>query len=427
MKIESVKGTRDFYPELMQKENYIFNVWRKICQKYGYEEFDGPTLEYSDLWKIKSGNEIPDQMYVFKDKGDREVAIRPELTPTLARMVALKQKSLSKPIKWFSIPRCMRYEQPQSGRLREFFQLNVDCLGSDDVFSDAENIAVAIEIMISLGFSSKDFYVRLSNRTLLEQIMTQIGVTKVSDVFRLIDKKTKISKQNFDSELSLLTSNTKLIQSFLEITNLKELNAFIIKNSLDKNSIIKESFDELSTLFNYMNSYGFSKYVQFDPTITRGFDYYTRTVFEVYDKSQKYRAIAGGGRYDNLVKDFGGEAISGVGFGMGDVVLSLFMDEKKLTKEYQKDYDYYVAIIKESDENINEQLKNYSIKISQLLREKGNCVFLDLSLKKINKALEYANKNNVPFVVIVGLNEMTNNSYLIKDMINKKEKVIKLK
>lgn len=426
MKIESVKGTRDFYPELMQKQNQIFNVWRKTCLKYGYEEFDGPTLEYSNLWKIKSGDEIPSQMYIFKDKGNREVAIRPELTPTLARMVAQKQRSLAKPIKWFSIPRCMRYEQPQSGRLREFFQLNVDCLGNDDVFSDAENIAIAIDIMITLGFTNKDFYVRLSNRTLLDQIMKKIGVKNVASVFKLIDKKSKLKSTDFNDELSKLVENKKIIDSFLSITDLKELKKFIKTNKLD-DELITKSFFELEQLFKYMKSYGFSKYIQFDPTITRGFDYYTRTVFEVYDKSNKYRAIAGGGRYDNLVKDFGGQPISGVGFGMGDVVLSLFMNEKGLLLNYKKEYNYYVSIIKEKDNNSNEELKNYSIKVSQSLRNKGNEVFLDLNFRKLNKSLEYVNKNKIPYMVIIGKSEYDKQSYVLKDMINKKEKIVDFK
>ena len=164
MKIQSVKGTRDFYPELQRKLNYIFDIWRKVSLKYGYEEMDGPLLEPSELWTLKSGDEIPDQMYSFVDKGERNVAIRPELTPSLARMVAKKQRELGKPIKWFGIPRCWRYERPQSGRLREFYQFNLDLLGTESMRADAEVIMTAIEIMRKLGFTEKDFYIRLGNR-----------------------------------------------------------------------------------------------------------------------------------------------------------------------------------------------------------------------------------------------------------------------
>lgn len=416
MKIEPVKGTRDFYPELMQEINTIFNSWRSICEKYGYEEMDGPLLEPVQLWQLKSGTEIPEQMYTLTDKSKRKLAIRPELTPTLARMVAAKQKSLTKPIKWYSIPRCYRYEQPQSGRLREFFQLNVDCLGNDDIYSDAEVIAISINIMLDLGFTDKDFYVRISDRTVLNNIMKQLGIKDSKDIFRLIDKKTKISDKEFNSELKKLTKNTKLINEFLELNNVKSLKQFLKANNIDAN------INEFEQLFKFLDNYGYKKYIKFDPTITRGFDYYTRTVFEVYDKSLKYRAIAGGGRYDNLVEDFGGEKISGIGFGMGDVVLGLFMNEKKLIEEYKKTYDYYVTII--PDDNMLE-LQEFAIKVAQKLR-KDSKVFLELNTKKLNKALAFASKNSIPNVVIIGKSELETNSYIIKDMKKKQEKTIKL-
>jgi len=417
MKIEPVKGTRDFYPELMQEIKTIFNSWSSICKKYGYEEMDGPLLEPVQLWQLKSGTEIPEQMYTLTDKSKRKLAIRPELTPTLARMVAEKQKSLTKPIKWFSIPRCYRYEQPQSGRLREFFQLNVDCLGNDDTYSDAEVIAISIDIMLKLGFTNKDFYVRISDRTLLNIILEQLGVKDTKDIFRLIDKKLKITQKEFDTELKKLTKKTKPIKEFLELDNIKSLKKFVKENKISVDS------SDLEQLFKYLDNYGYKKYIKFDPTITRGFDYYTKTVFEVFDKSLKYRAIAGGGRYDNLVEDFGGEKISGVGFGMGDVVLSLFMKDKKLMPEYKRDYDYYVTIIPEKDDNT--KLKEFAIKVAQKLREKGK-VFLELNTRKLNKALAFASRNSIPNVVIIGKTEMQNNSFIVKEMQKKKEKTIKL-
>lgn len=424
LKIEAVKGTRDFYPDLMQFENFIFDTWRSVSKKYGYEEFDGPVLESAELWKLKSGEEIPQQMYTLNDKNGDLLALRPELTPTLARMIAQKQKTLSKPIKWFSIPRCYRYERPQAGRLREFFQLNVDCIGNNDIYSDAEIIAIGINIMIQFGFTKDDFYVRISDRTLLNEILSEIGVNNSKDVFRLIDKKLKISIEEFDIELKKLSKNSKLIKEFLIIDNLDKLNKFIIKNKL-KNESLKKSFKELKELFNYLESYGYSNYIQFDPTITRGFDYYTRTVFEIYDKSQKFRAIAGGGRYDNLVKDFGGEQLSGVGFGMGDIVLGLFLESKGLIPNYKKEFEYYTAIIPEDNEIINEKLKEYGIQISQKLRQENKSVFLELNLKKLGKALEYCNKNNISKVVIVGKAELDKKTYVIKDMVNKTEKIEK--
>lgn len=427
-RIEPVKGTRDFYPELMQRENYIFSTWKAVCLKYGYEEFDGPLLEPAKLWQLKSGAEIPEQMYTLTDKSNRLLAIRPELTPTLARMIAEKQKTMNKPIKWFSIPRCWRYEQPQSGRLREFFQLNVDCIGSDEMYSDAEVIAIAIDIVLALKLTEKDFYVRISNRTLLNQILKDLGVADAKDVFRLIDKKGKLDEKEFDSELARIGGkNYDIIDEFLSIESVEDLEKFIAANKLTNNDVLIKAKNELKQLFRYLSDYGFSDYIKFDPTITRGFDYYTRTVFEVYDKSLNYRAIAGGGRYDNLVADFGGEPLSGIGFGMGDVVLSLMLQDKGLLPDYKKEYDYYVTIIPDDDSEITSNLREYAIHVAQKLRSENKAVFLELNVKKLNKALELANKYAIPNVVIIGKTELDNGEFVVKDMLNKKEEKIKFR
>ena len=274
MKIQPLKGTRDWYPEDKVIQDYIFQVWEKVSKKFGYQNVDGPMLEPADLWRLKSGNEIPDQMYVFKDKGNREVAIRPELTPTIARMIAEKQSSLTMPIKWYSIGRFWRYERAQAGRLREFFQLNVDCIGSDSIQLDAEVIAVSIEIMKSFGLTEKDFVVRVGNRKLIQSLILGTGVkqNQLTDVSRLIDKLDKIGKDNFVKLLNDLKLTKKVVNNLLNVLN---LDLKKVKVS-DKDG--KQGLKELKDLMKYLQFYQLDKYVKYDSTIMRGLDYYTSTV-----------------------------------------------------------------------------------------------------------------------------------------------------
>ncbi len=227
--IQGLKGTRDFYPKDMQELNAIFDIWKAAARKFNYLEFDGPMLEPAELWTLKSGAEIPEQMYCFADKGGKQIAVRPELTPTLARMVAAKQKELQKPIKWFSIARCWRYEAPQSGRLREFFQLNVDCLGAESMKADAEIIATAVEIMKSFNCNENEFYVRLNNRKLIASLILSAGTPKdkLQKVSRVIDKKSKLSEKDFILALKGLNVKQEAIDNILvmlksEIADIKE-------------------------------------------------------------------------------------------------------------------------------------------------------------------------------------------------------------
>jgi histidyl-tRNA synthetase len=416
MKIEPVKGTRDFYPELMFIEDYIFNVWTRIAKRFGYENFDGPMLEPAQLWQLKSGAEIPEQMYTLDDKGGRKLAIRPELTPTLARMIAEKQKSLSKPIRWYSVARCWRYEQPQSGRLREFFQFNLDCLGSDSMQLDAEVIATAIEIVRAFGLDNKDFYIRLGNRKLIESLILSSGVKKeqLKDVSRLIDKLDKIGEDNFVLSLKDISIDGKTITNLVKMLKISDVNK-ITEKSLDESG--KTGLKDIKDLIKYIKAYGLEKYVQFDPSIMRGFDYYTSTVFEVFDRSKKYRAVAGGGRYDNLVADFGGEPLAGVGYGMGDVVLGLFLKERGKVPEYKKDIDYFVAVL-------DDKCLDYALKVAAKLRAKSN-VEVELLGRKLGKQFEYADRIKAPKVVIVGDEEVKSDSVKIKDLKSGKEEKIK--
>lgn len=404
---------RDFYPENMRRLNYIFSTWKKIAEKYNFEEFEAPVLEPIDLWTAKSGEEIPEQMYRFKDKGGRDIALRPEITPSLARMVAQKQLSLSKPIKWYSIPKCWRYEAPQSGRLREFFQLNVDILGTERIEADAEIISTAIAIMKEFGCTEKDFFVRISNRRLINSLLKPIVKDNSKEVTRIIDKVDKISKEEFEKELmkaGLKKENITSIRKIIGVESLKDIN----KKILDEEGL--KGYEEVEKLLTLLNSYGFGKYIKLDLSIMRGFDYYTGTVFEVFDKGKEARAIAGGGRYDDLVKEFGGEKCPGIGYGMGDVVLGIFLEKLKKFPKLEKDVDYYIA-------PINEQSSPFAIEVAQKLRQKYS-VEIDLIGRSFSKQLSYANSINAKNLIVIGEKEVKSRKFNIKDLKSGKEEAV---
>jgi histidyl-tRNA synthetase len=417
MKVQNLRGTRDFYPENMQTLNYIFKAWKEVAKSFGYQEIDGPLLEPIQLWTLKSGDEIPDQMYRFKDKGGREVAIRPELTPTIARMVAQKQKALTKPIKWFSIPRCWRYEAPQSGRLREFFQLNLDCLGTTSMLSDAEVIATAVKVMTNFGCTSKEFFVRLNNRKLLSSLFlsTKIKKKQLQEITRLIDKKCKLKKGDFELAMKEIGTSKEQIEKINKILKFKSLKD-VDYNSLDETG--KKGYDEVKELLDYLKSMKLSDYIKLDFTIMRGFDYYTSTVFEVFDASYEFRAIAGGGRYEDLVKDFGGESCPGVGYGMGDVVLELFLKKLKKLPEMKKEVDYYIA-------PINKEVLGKALEIADTLRNKYS-VEIDLMNKNLRKQFNYADSIGAKNIVIIGPKDLETKKVTIRNMNSGKEKKIDL-
>ncbi|PIO05009.1 histidine--tRNA ligase [Candidatus Woesearchaeota archaeon CG08_land_8_20_14_0_20_43_7] len=406
MKVQNLRGTRDFYPELMRRLNYIFNIWRKVAIRYGYSEFDGPMLEPAMLWTLKSGAEIPDQMYAFKDKSGNDIAVRPELTPTLARMIAAKQKELPKPLRWFSIPRCWRYEAPQSGRLREFFQFNADLLGSTSMKADAEIIMTVIDIMREFGCDEKEFYIRLGNRKLIQSMLNAAGIPdeKLQEVSRLIDKREKLKPGDFEISLSDAGVSEDSIGKINAMLEIKDIGS-IDENTLNDKG--KEGLSELRSLLEDLSFYGAMRFVEVDMSIMRGFDYYTSTVFEVFDRSKEMRAIVGGGRYENLVEDFGGDPCPGVGYGLGDVVLCLFLEKLGKLPELNSEVDYYIIAV-------NEAMSKNAIEVASLMRKKYN-VEVELS-RKLRSAMDYANSIGAKKVIIVGPKDVEEGNVTIKDM-----------
>ncbi len=326
----ALPGFRDFYPEQFAERAHLMGVWREVARRFAFVEYDGPPLEPLELYTKKSGDEIVGQLYNFTDKGGRDVALRPEMTPTLARMAAARAKTLRKPVRWFSVPQLFRYERQQRGRLREHFQLNVDIIGEADVTADAELLAVAIEVMRSCGLSDKDVRARVSDRRLLQAVLAELGVTddRAAEVFDVVDKIERRPRESSIEKLRGAGMSAAQVESFLGIldgTTLDQLDALF-----PSAGAVRERVSDLRRYFGLLLGLRVHDWVKLDLRIVRGLAYYSGIVFELFDIAGEMRAICGGGRYDNLLKAVGDADLPALGFGMGDVVLSDLLRERKL-------------------------------------------------------------------------------------------------
>ncbi len=416
------KGSRDFYPSDMKIRNFIFNNWKKVCKSYGYDEYDGPFLESFEIYAAKSGEElVNEQLYSFTDRGDRKVAIRPEMTPTLARMIAQKINELPRPIRWFSIANFWRYEKPQRGRGREFFQLNTDIFGVEGREADLEIISLMADLMKSFGAKENMFEIRINNRKLMDNFYKKTGFEneQIKIVNKAIDKRNKISKEEFVKWLSE--------EAKLQPEQITKLSDFIENPYPTINSMCEEKYEgaiELTVLMNLINEMGLNKFTKIDVSTIRGLDYYTGTVFEIFDLNpENSRAIAGGGRYDDLIGLFGNEKLTGTGFAIGDITFTDFLQTWGLLPEINDEVDYFVTLWPSE----NPQFIMKALEIAKKLREKGFKVSSWLEKNtKIDKQLKYADKIGAKYTIIVGENELKNDTLLVKDMKEKSQSEIKL-
>lgn len=400
---ESYKGVRDFYPEDMFIQNYIFNTWKSVVESFGYLEYSASVLESAELYKAKSGEEIVnEQTYTFKDRGDREVTLRPEMTPTVARLVAAKRNELTLPLRWYSIPNLFRYEKPQRGRLREHWQLNVDIFGINNSEADLEILTVAYNIMKKFGATDESFILKVNSRKLLNDFYKyfELNDEQSHKVAKIIDKKNKIPADIFEASLEEIapTKATEMLrilssgERFMEVIGKDNPNALEIVNIIEKMEIAG------------------IKNVVFDQTLMRGFDYYTGVVFEVFDTHpDNNRSVFGGGRYDDLLSIFGSDKIPAFGFGAGDVTARDFLEVHNLLPAYTPSAELYIATLEEKFiENAKELAKN--------LREEGIKVVIDLSNKKVGEQIKVAHKQKTPYVIVIGDNEVKSDKYSLKHM-----------
>jgi len=426
MKIPPVKGTRDFYPPDMAIRNFIVDGWKKVSLRNGFEEYDGPIFEYLKMYQIKSGDEIVEQLFSLTDRGGRDLALRPEITPTLARMVNQQINSLSKPIKWFSVPRLLRAERPQKGRLREFFQWNIDIIGIDQPLADAEIIFTTVDYLRELGLTPNDVKVKISSRKLLAAVLKSYGVPdeKLEALYVVLDKKAKLPAETFEQMLSEQVPDKDTlvkISTFMKIDSIMELRK-LIKDRSEEFVAYKEIAKVLYTL----EMMGVGDFCVYDPSIVRGLAYYTGTVFEVHDAVGDLRAICGGGRYDNLLRDFGGPAISATGMGMGDCVLEILLREKGLlyNRVTKRHLEYFVIGTCNVDEQAEEEAERQVYQITAKLRSMGYSANFSYKGGGFSKQLKEASTQNAKKCIIIGEEELKEGKITIKDMATSEQEIV---
>ncbi len=414
---QGVRGTRDFYPEDMRLRNWLFDNFIAASLLHGFEEYDAPVLEHEDLYTRKQGEEITQQLYNFQDKGDRKVALRPEMTPSLARMVMARAGSLPMPIKWFSIPQCWRYERTQRGRGREHYQWNVDIWGTTELSADAELISVMVTFFEEIGLSSDDVVISVSNRKVLEEVLGSLGVE--GDLFAktciVVDKMDKLSSDVIEKQLSDLGHSSEVIKKIQTVLGIKDMKK--LKSSLDKSS---SAISELNTLFELIEAYGMSEWIQFDASVVRGLAYYTGSVFEAHDREGKFRAICGGGRYDNLLSTLGGKDLPATGFGFGDMVIMELLSEKGLIPELISGVDDIVI-------PLNQDLRDIAVRVAASLRLSDRTVDLVLEDKKIKWAFKHAERVGAKRLVLLAPDEWSRKMIKVKDLETGEEKELSLK
>ena len=403
---QGVRGTRDFYPEDMRIRNWLFDNFRAAARSHGFEEYDSPVLEHEELYTRKQGEEITQQLYNFEDKGGRRVALRPEMTPSLARMVMARAGAMPTPIKWFSIPQCWRYERTQRGRGREHYQWNVDIWGSDAVQADAELLSVLVSFFQRVGLNADDLAISISSRKVLEEVLGSLGIS--GDAFAatciIVDKMDKLPAEVIEQQLSeqgLDSSAISVIQSTLGLSDLDSLAAALGEGS--------GAVAELATLFDLIDSYVIADWVTFDASVVRGLAYYTGPVFEAHDRGGKLRAICGGGRYDRLLSSLGGNDMPATGFGFGDMVIMELLNENGLVPDLPSgNQDIVIAI--------NEDLRSAAMSVATKLRASGRSVDLVLEDKRMKWAFRHAERTGAQRLVMVMPDEWAAGNVRIKEL-----------
>jgi histidyl-tRNA synthetase len=413
-------GFRDFAPEDFALRSYIFDAWRRVSRRYGFLEYDGPPLEPLGLYVEKSGEEIVGQLYNFVDKGDRGVSLRPEMTPSLARILGDRSRGMSKPIRWFSIPQLFRYERQQRGRLREHFQLNVDIVGEGSVAADVEIVAVSIDALRELGLTAVDFYARVSDRRLLTAVLNASGIDGqgLQSAFGIVDKMERApkekSQQRLVAECGLTEDAADALLTLLDTTGLDQ-----IREHFGEDEAVATALEPLSEYLVMLEAMGLGDYVEVDLRIVRGLAYYTGIVFELFDRKGELRAICGGGRYDRLLELVGGDPLPAVGFGMGDVVLGELLKDRGLLPEYERAVDYYLVIVSEEE-------RTEALRIATRLRAAGHSVAYGLREQGVGKQMKAAAKEGARQVFIVGPDELARGSVMARDMVTGEEREIAL-
>ncbi|MDO8480785.1 MAG: histidine--tRNA ligase [Nanoarchaeota archaeon] len=403
MSFQKPKGTQDFYPEEMAQRNAVFDVLRRVAGRYGFKEVSSPAFEGIDLLTKKEGEEIKQQIFVLEKKGTEEYGLRFDLTVPLTRMFMEKEKELQKPVKWFALDRMWRYERQQKGRQREFYQISLELFGSASVSADAEILSLAIDSLKAFGLTARDFYLKLNSRVLLQSLIAPlIGKAAVEDVIAVIDKKDKMPPDAFLEELSKLGVKAKEVSALIA-TPLEKL-----KPSTPEGKTALATINQLLELLG-----GNREYVRFDLSVARGLAYYTGIVFEAFDIAGNFRALLGGGRYDNMVEQFGGTPTPATGFAIGSSTLTLLLAEKGLLPASEQGIEYYVAPVSEKEAPL-------ALELVSALRKKTSAE-TDLMGRNLGNQFKYASKIGARNVIVVGEDEVKSGVFTVKNMKTGKE------
>ncbi len=416
------RGTRDFFPKDKRVRDYLFSVMTKTAESFGYESYDGPLLEEVELYKAKSGEElINEQIYSFTDRGERFVAIRPEMTPTLARMVAQVHRESAKPLRWFSIPNLMRYEKPQRGRVREHWQLNCDIFGTPGRLGEVEILQVATELFSNYGANSSHFEILLNDRAIVDAVFkTMMKATdeQTYRLYKIVDKAKKVAHeavQKMVNEVGLSSEAENIFYSYLQLSTFDAVENFLTRNN---QGAIAEAFASFVTLTKKAN---LTEYLKYDPTIVRGLDYYTGIVFEIFDKHpDNRRALCGGGAYANLLQIFNEDQLPGVGFGLGDVTLRDFLEVHNLLPNLDIPTNDVFVTFQEEDG------LDATLKLAQALRKNNLKVVTSLEALKFKKVFPTAEKKGVKFVTLMGSEELAQGKIQLKNLATKEQHTLDL-
>ncbi|MDH3428335.1 MAG: histidine--tRNA ligase, partial [Gemmatimonadota bacterium] len=393
----SLPGFRDFFPAEMRLRTHILAGWHRVAGRYGFEEYDGPPLEPLELYVRKSGEEIVGQLYRFTDQGGREVALRPEMTPTFARMVGARAAGLPKPIRWYSTPQLFRYERPQKGRLREHFQLNMDIVGESGELADAEIIAAAIDVLREFGLGEADIVARVSDRKLMAAVLRQCGVPEdsLNGAFAVIDRLDKEDEAALRERLGKLGVAGAATDRILGLAGDSDLTLEAFVAGCGASAEIEAAADRLACVLDHLEAMGLGGFVRFDATLVRGLAYYTGTVFELWDRAGEFRAICGGGRYDGLLEAVGGPDLPALGFGMGDVVLAGLLTSRGLVPEGIPAVQDFV-ICETRDQ------RSLGLRVVHRLRDAGRRVVYDFADRSMARQLKVAHQLGAERAVLIG-------------------------
>jgi len=411
------KGTRDFYPENMRLRNWLFEEWHAVAKSHGFSQYDAPILESESLYTRKAGEEVTQQLYNFVDKGDRSVALRPEMTPSLARMVMAKKGGLNLPLKWYSIPQCWRYERMTRGRRREHFQWNMDIWGISGVEAEAELLKAMVTFFENVGLSAKDVGIKVNSRMVITEVLTELGIPeeKFAATCVLVDKLEKLPLDAIQGDLEELGLERQVVEKLTDVLTNKSIKS--IAAVLDPNSV---AVVQLTKLLSLCEAYGIEEWIIFDASVVRGLAYYTGIVFEAFDRKGELRAIAGGGRYDKLLETFGGDPTPAAGFGFGDAVIVELLKERDILPTFEASGVDSVVFA------MNDDLYDAAISVATKLRKGGQNVDIVLEKKKTKWVFKYADRLRSKYVVIVAPDEISNGEVAVKDMDSGEQQIMKV-